>query len=78
MHSCILYSPVAYPRFDLRGAWTLSDWGGGKKVIESVGGRSKCHFMRVLATFLLKLYLKLIASEEKNERKNSVLSIKKS
>ena len=66
-------TPVADPGFDLRGAWTLSTGGWGLKSIEVLNVKVKVICKRVLAVFLLKLCLKLIASAaigEKKEEKN--------
>jgi len=65
---------VADPGFDLRvGAWTLSTGvGGGRKCRKSLKVLEvevKVIFSVFLAIFLLKVCLKLFASEEKNEKK---------
>ena len=57
---------MAGPGFDLGG--------GGVDFVKVLKVEEKVIFLRVLATFLLKLCLKLIASEEKL-RKISVLNI---
>jgi len=58
------------------GAWALSTGkeGGGRKSLKVLKVEVKAFFQRVLAIFLLNLYLKLIASEEKM-RTISVLGI---
>jgi len=66
---------VAAPGFDLRGAWDFVNGGGGRKSLKVLKVKVKVIFKRVLALFLLKLCLKLIASEasaEKKRRKTSV------
>ena len=72
---------VADPGFDLReGAWTLSTGVGVRKIVESVNVEVKVIYLRVVAIFLLILWLKLVASEASEGKmgKNSVLGIKKS
>ena len=53
------------------GAWTLSTGGGGRTLLKVFKVEVKVILKRVLAVFLLKLCLILIASEaseEKNEK----------
>ena len=61
--------PVADPGFDLRGGVDfVNGEGGGRKSLKMLKIEVKVILKRVLAIFLLKLCLKLVASEEKIEK----------
>ena len=60
-------STVADLGFDLRGGVDFVK-GGGRKSLKVLTVEVKSHFQRVFAIFLIKLGLKLIASEASKEK----------